>query len=58
MKLCGILEELNRRHNQNEKASAFVDECSVGSEQSHDLSIQLLQTQKSQLIDLQELFEP
>ena len=56
IKLCAILEQLNRRHNQAERVSNFVDDCIVEDEEK-DLSTQILQMQKNQLIDLQEHFE-
>ena len=57
IKLCAILEQLNRRHNQVERVSDFVDACVVEEEEEKDSSTHFLQTQKNQLIDLQEHFE-
>ena len=53
IKLCAVLEQLNQRRN---RMSNFVDDCIV-EEEEKDLSIQFLQMQKNQLIDLQEHFE-
>ena len=55
IKLCAVLEKLNQRRNRAERMSNFVDDCIV--EEEKDLSTQLLQMQKNQLIDLQEHFE-
>ena len=52
-KLYAVLEQLNQRRN---RVSIFVDDCIV-EEEEKDLSTQLLQMQKNQLIDLQEHFE-
>ena len=56
VKLCAILEQLNQRRNQAERVSSFANDCMV-EEKKKDLSTQLLQMQKNQLIDLQEHFE-
>ena len=56
IKLCAILEQLNRRRNRAERVSNFVDDCIV-EEEEKDLSTQFLQMQKNQLFDLQEHFE-
>ena len=56
MKLCALLEKLNRRRNLAEKVSNIVDDFTV-QEEEKDLSTQILQMQKNQLIDLQEHFE-
>ena len=56
IKLCAILEQLHPRRNRAERVSNFVDDCIV-EEEEKDLSIQFLQIQKNQLIDLQEHFE-
>ena len=56
IKLCAILEQLNQRRNQAERASNFVDDCIVAEEEK-DLSKQFVQMQKNQLIDIQEHFE-
>ena len=53
IKLCAILEQLNQRRNG---VSNCVDDCIV-EEEEKDLSTQLLQMQKNQLIDLHEHFE-
>ena len=55
IKLCAILEQLNQRRNRAERVSNFVYDCIV--EEEKDLSTQILQMQKDQLIDLQEHFE-
>ena len=55
IKLCAILEKLNQRRNRAERVSIFVDDCIV--EEEKDLSTQMLQMRKNQLIDLQEHFE-
>ena len=55
IKLCATLEELNERRNRAENVSTLVDVCIVDEEKN--LSIQFLQMQKNQLIDLQERFE-
>ena len=54
--LCAILEQLNQRRNRAEMVSNFIDDCVV-EEEGKDLSTQLLQMQKNQLIDLKEQFE-
>ena len=56
IKLCAILEQLNQRRNQAERMSNFADDCMV-EEEEKDLTTQILQMQKNQLIDLQEHFE-
>ena len=56
IKLCAILEPLNQRRNTAERVSNFVEDCIV-EEEENDLSIQFLQMQKNQLIDLREHFE-
>ena len=56
IKLCAILEQLNQRRNRAERVSIFVDDCIV-EEEEKDLSTQILQMQKNQLIDLHEHFE-
>ena len=56
IKLCAILEQLNRRLNRAERVSNFVEDCVVEKEAKY-LSTQLLQMQKNQLIDLQGHFE-
>ena len=56
MKLCAILEQLNQRRNGAETVSNVVDDCMV-EEEEKGLSTQFQQTQKNQLIDLQEHFE-
>ena len=48
--------QLNQKRNRAEKVSNFVDDCFV-EEEEKDLSTQILQMQKNQLIDLQEHFE-
>ena len=55
IKLFAILEQLNERHNRAERVSIFVDDCIV--EEKKYLSTKILQMQKNQMIDLQELFE-
>ena len=55
-KQCAILEELNQRRNRAERVSNFADDCIVEEEEKY-LSIQFLQMQKNQLIDLYEHFE-
>ena len=50
IKLSAIVEQLKQTHNRAERASNFVDDCSVGEEK--DSSTQFLQMQKNQLIDL------
>ena len=55
IKLCALLEQLNQRRNWAETVSHFVDDCIV--EEEKDLSTQLLQMQKHQLIDLKEQIE-
>ena len=52
MKLCAVVEQLNQRRN---RVTNFVDDCIV--EEEKDSSTQFLQTQKNQLVDLQEHFE-
>ena len=56
IKLCTLLEQLKQGRNPAERLPNFVDDCIV-EEQKH-LSGQLLQMQKNQLFDLQELSEP
>ena len=56
IKLCAILEQLNQRRNRAEGVSNFVDECIVD-EEERDLSTQIRQMQKNQLIDIKEHFE-
>ena len=56
MKLCAILQQPNQRRNQAERVSKFADDCMV-EEDEKDLTTQILQRQKNQLIDLQEHFE-
>ena len=56
IKLCAILEQLNQRRNQAERVSNFVDDCIV-EEEEKDLSTQILQMEKNQIIGLQEHFE-
>ena len=51
IKLCAILEQLNQRRNRAERVSNFVDDCIV-EEEEKDLSLQFLQMQKNQIIDL------
>ena len=53
--MCAILEQLNQRRNPVERLSNFVDNCIV--EEENDLFTQFPQTQKNQLVDLQEHFE-
>ena len=53
IKLCAILGKLNQRRNQAKRVSNFVDDCIV-EEEKMDLTTQILQTQKNQVIDLQE----
>ena len=55
IKLCGILKQLNERRNQAERVPNFLNDCFV--EEKKDFSIQFLQMQKNQLIDLREHFE-
>ena len=55
IKLCAIVGQLNHRRNRGERVSIFVDHCIV--EEEEDLSTQILQMQKNQLIKLQEHFE-
>ena len=55
-KLCKLLEQLNQRHNRVETVTDSLDDCIVDSEEQ-DLSMQFLQMQKKQLIDLQQHFE-
>ena len=50
IKLFATLEQLNQRCNPAERVSNFVDDCIV--EEEKDLSTQLLQRQKNQLIEL------
>ena len=50
-----MLEQLNQRRNRSERVSKFVEHCFV--EEEKDLSTQLLQTQKNQLVVLPEHFE-
>ena len=56
IKLCAILEQLNQTRNRAKRVPNFVDYCIV-KEKEEDLSTQILQLQKNQLIDLQEHFE-
>ena len=56
IKLCAILEQLRQRRNRAERVSNFVDDCFV-EEEEKDLSTQILQMQKNELVDLQEHFE-
>ena len=42
IKLCGMLEQLNQRHNRAERVSNFVDDCIV-EEEEKDLCTQFLQ---------------
>ena len=56
IKLCAILEQLNRRRNRAERVSTFVGDCIV-EEEEKDLYTHFLQMQKNQLTDLQEHFE-
>ena len=53
--LCAILEQPNRRRNQAQRVSMFVDDCIVEKEEK-DLSSQILQRLKNQLIELHEHF--
>ena len=53
--MCAILEQLNHRRNRGKRVSNFVDDCIM--EEEKDLSIQFLQIQKNQLIDLEKHFE-
>ena len=55
IKLCAKLEQLNQRRNRAKRVLNFVDDCVV--EEGKDSSIQFLQRQKNQLIDLQDHFE-
>ena len=57
IKLCAILEQLNQRRKQAEGVSNSADHCMVEEEEEKDLSTQLPQMQKNQLMDLQEHFE-
>ena len=54
--LLKLLEQLSQRNNRAETVMDFVDDAIIDSE-DQDLSTQLLQMQKNQLIDLQEHFE-
>ena len=56
IKMCAILEKLNKRRNRAERVSKFVDDCIV-EEEEKDLSTQYLQMQKKQVLDLHEYFE-
>ena len=49
-KLCGILELLNQRQNQAETVKGSVEDCIVDSKE-RDLSTEILQVEKEQLID-------
>ena len=51
--LCGIMENMNQRHNQAECAMEFVECFSVGYDKE-DLSTQFLQRQKNHLFDSQK----
>ena len=58
IKLSSILEQLNHRHNQQERLIDFdEDECFFDTAEEKELSTQFLQLQKHQLNDLQEHFE-
>ena len=58
IKLSGILEQLNQRHSQRERVIDYDDdEFFNDTAGERELSAQFLQTQKNQLIDLQEHFE-
>ena len=55
--LCAIPEQLNQRRSLAERVSNFVNDCVVEGEEEKNLSIQILQMEENQLIDLQEQFE-
>ena len=55
IKLSGILEQLNQRHNLACRLVDFVEDYSVESEDQHP-STQFLQMRKYQLLYLQEHF--
>ena len=58
IKLSSILEQLNQRHSQRERAIDFDDdEYFNDTAEEKELSTQFLQMQKNQLINLQEHFE-
>ena len=58
IKLSGILEHLNQRHSQRERVLDYDnDEYFNDTAEEKQLSIQILQMQKHQLIDLQEHFQ-
>ena len=58
IKLSSILEQLNERHRQRERVIDYdSDEYFNDTAEEKELSTQFLQTQKNQLIDLQEHFE-
>ena len=56
-KLIGTLESLNERRCRNQRVFEFEDHCFEDDNEEKDASTQFLQTQKNQLIELQELFE-
>ena len=51
IKLWGVLEQLNQRHNRTGRVVDFVEDCSVESEEQYPTT-QFLQTQKHQIFDL------
>ena len=55
IKLCGVLEQLNQRHNQAERVIVFVDDCSIDSEEQN-LSTQFLRMKRNHIFDLMQLF--
>ena len=58
IKLFSILEQPNQRHSQREQVTEYAnDECFNDTAEEKELSTQFLQTQKNQLIDLQEHLE-
>ena len=58
IKVFSILEQLNQRHSQRERVIDYDnDEFFNDTAEEKELSIQFLQMQKTQLIDLQEHFE-
>ena len=58
IKLSSILQELNQRHSQREPVTDYDnDKYFNDTAEEKELSTQLLQMQKNQLIDLQEHFE-
>ena len=52
-----ILSTLNHRRCRKEQVLEFGDGCIVEKEEEHDVSTQLVQIQKTQLIDLQHHLE-